>query len=261
MSIAAISFGILHASNGLEINPISTSDLLATLESGQVRVFDARSDFEREVDGYILGSELLPMDTIFDDTEDKPDLETFKPKEDGPTMVVYVSDKGFGARKAESVLKSLGFDSVRCYFGGLDEWKASGGDYEFPRFVKFQALNTLLDRDEILLIDVRNRTELNTVGQIPKSVCLPLHEVELAFDLSDEDFQARYSFPKPQGDRKDIVLTCRSGRRVLVADRIMKTKGSPIFGSIPAVSRIGSSKTGNTTLPTMIWSMISCRNE
>lgn len=78
-----------------------------------------------------------------------------------------------------------------------------------------------------MLIDVRNRTELNTVGQIPKSVCLPLHEVDLAFDLSDEDFLARYKFPKPQGDRKDIVLTCRSGRRVLVADSIMKTKGFP----------------------------------
>lgn len=53
-------------------------------------------------------------------------------------MVVYVSDKGFGARKAESVLKSLGFETVRCYFEGMDEWKTNGGDYEFPRFVKFE---------------------------------------------------------------------------------------------------------------------------
>ena len=51
-------------------------------------------------------------------------------------------------------------------------------------------MKTLLDEDRILLIDVRNRTELNEVGQIPKSVCLPLHEVARAFtDLSDQEFR------------------------------------------------------------------------
>lgn len=44
----------------------------------------------------------------------------------------------------------------------------------------------------MLLIDVRNRTELNEVGQIPGSVCLPLHEVEAAFrDLDTEEFKER----------------------------------------------------------------------
>ncbi len=44
----------------------------------------------------------------------------------------------------------------------------------------------------VLLIDVRNRTELNEVGQIPGSVCLPLHEVEAAFrDLEAEEFKER----------------------------------------------------------------------
>lgn len=49
-----------------------------------------------------------------------------------------------------------------------------------------QALSQLLEENKILLIDVRNRTELNTVGQIPGSVCLPLHEVDRAFDLTPE---------------------------------------------------------------------------
>ena len=74
-------------------------------------------------------------------------------------------------------------------------------------------------------MDVRNRTELNGVGQIPGSVCLPLHEVDLGFELENEQFLERYGFLKPDPSSKNIVLTCRSGRRVLVADRILKEKG------------------------------------
>ena len=77
-------------------------------------------------------------------------------------------------------------------------------------------MNRLLDSNSILLIDVRNRTELNTVGQIPGSVCLPLHEVAAAMELSPEEFSAKYGFEKPSPDNRKIVLTCRSGRRVLV---------------------------------------------
>ena len=79
-----------------------------------------------------------------------------------------------------------------------------------------QGLNRLLDLNSITLIDVRNRTELNTVGQIPGSVCLPLHEVSAAMELSPEEFRTKYNFEKPSPDDRKIVLTCRSGRRVLV---------------------------------------------
>jgi rhodanese-related sulfurtransferase len=73
-----------------------------------------------------------------------------------------------------------------------------------------------LDSNSITLIDVRNRTELNTVGQIPGSVCLPLHEIEVAMELSSEQFLEKYNFAKPSPDDRKIVLTCRSGKRVLV---------------------------------------------
>lgn len=53
-------------------------------------------------------------------------------------------------------------------------------------------MQELLDDNKVLLIDVRNRTELNDVGQIPGSVCLPLHEVRLAFQLSPEEFEVSY---------------------------------------------------------------------
>ncbi len=34
--------------------------------------------------------------------------------------------------------------------------------------------------------------------------------------------QFRYGFDRPSAERKDVVLTCRSGRRIRVADRILK---------------------------------------
>ncbi len=91
-----------------------------------------------------------------------------------------------------------------------------------------QALKSLVDRNKVLLIDVRNRTELNEKGQIPGSVCLPLHEVDAAFDggrVSDQEFLERYGFPRPGPRREDVVLTCRSGRRVWAADRLLRRRG------------------------------------
>eukprot|EP00095_Tigriopus_kingsejongensis_P006216 maker-scaffold666_size115941-snap-gene-0.9 protein:Tk06216 transcript:maker-scaffold666_size115941-snap-gene-0.9-mRNA-1 annotation:"heat shock protein 67b2" len=217
---------IVSIAHGLEVSPITSQELQDLLRDGQVRIFDARSDFEREMEGYITGSELLPMDEIFSE-EDRPDMNELELVAGDTRKAVYVSSPGFEARKAESVLKTLGFEDARCFLEGIPTWIQNNGTYELPRFVKFKALNTLLNEDKILLIDVRNRSELNTVGQIPKSVCLPLHEVDLAFELPDEEFEERYQFPKPDGSRKDIVLTCRSGRRVLVADSLLKAKGYP----------------------------------
>ena len=61
----------------------------------------------------------------------------------------------------------------------------------------------------ILLIDVRNATELENPGQIPGSVHLPLYEIPEAFHLSDEDFREKYHFNKPLKQDKNVVLTCR----------------------------------------------------
>ena len=76
-----------------------------------------------------------------------------------------------------------------------------------------------------MLIDVRNRSELNSPGQIPNSVCVPLHEIlNGAFQLSNIDFKKRYGFEKPI--QTDVfVLMCRSGKRTLVAEENLKDLG------------------------------------
>ncbi len=55
--------------------------------------------------------------------------------------------------------------------------------------------------------------------KIPGSVCLPLHEVRKAFFMDMVVFEETYGFKWPDSRKWDYVLTCRSGRRVKVADR------------------------------------------
>ena len=69
-----------------------------------------------------------------------------------------------------------------------------------------QALQQSLERNSILLIDVRNVTELNRVGQIPGSECLPLHQINLGFALTDEQFAFRYGFLKPDSAKRHLII-------------------------------------------------------
>ena len=85
---------------------------------------------------------------------------------------------------------------------------------------------SLKSESPVLLIDVRTRKELNEVGQIPGSVSVPLQELREAWkELDDAEFREKYGFQRPGTEREDVVLTCRSGRRVLVADRILAELG------------------------------------
>ncbi|XP_068233974.1 uncharacterized protein [Palaemon carinicauda] len=89
--------------------------------------------------------------------------------------------------------------------------------------IKFETLYYSLDKFNI--IDIRRKDELTQLGMIPGSNNLPLQEIEDALDLSEEAFKAKYGFPKLSPDDDTIVLTCRSGRRVRVADQILRSRG------------------------------------
>ena len=195
------------------------AEVLVQLQNN-VHIVDLRSEEARELDGFIEGALLIPNpDQISKEIEQE--LNYLKGE-----IVVYAVDGGReAAKEAEKVLRNHGITNLRCYLDGIKNWIKAGGKIEFPRFIKFNALQKSLERDSILLIDVRNRTELNQVGQIPGSVCLPLHEVDLGFELGNTEFLERYGFLRPDSKTRNVVLTCRSGRRVLVADRILKSKG------------------------------------
>lgn len=111
---------------------------------------------------------------------------------------------------------------VSCYTGSLQPFKDL---LQFPEDVNFSALMELLDRNEVVLVDVRRPEELLTDGEIPGSVNVPLQEIPAAFQLSTQDFKAKYGFNLPEKEATNVVLTCRSGRRILVAQERLKALG------------------------------------
>lgn len=88
-----------------------------------------------------------------------------------------------------------------------------------PRPYPAAEFDQLLPRvlaDDVLLIDVRNRSELLDPGRIPNSLNLPLPELAAALALPPGDFYDKYGFALPPPEQ-EMVLTCRSGRRIQTA--------------------------------------------
>jgi len=215
-------------------NFIDTQSLknLVEKENSIVKLLDFRSNNEREVFGYIQGSILVPDFLTSENVDDPPHSIAreifFNEKDEKGKQVVFITNK----RKLGEVyqtLIALGYleaqDSIKGYIEGINALREAGGEIELPRIINFYALQESLNLGSTLLIDVRNRSELNSPGQIPSSVCLPLHEIlNGAFQLASAQFRERYGFAKPI--QSDIfILTCRSGRRILVAEKYMKSLG------------------------------------
>lgn len=92
--------------------------------------------------------------------------------------------------------------------------------------IDFFDLQTAIEEESIILIDVRTRKEIEQTGIMPTAVNIPIHNGELktALRLDSEEFKAkygkefkeRYGIEKPTVDDA-IVFTCRTGRRSLIA--------------------------------------------
>lgn len=102
-----------------------------------------------------------------------------------------------------------------------------------------------LKEGRLTYLDVRNRSELDTDGRVVGSVVVPRNllpryiwlvdddllllnlvpEVEEAFMLDAGAFLAKYGFAKPGKEARDVVVTCRSGRRAVAAIEILRSQG------------------------------------
>ena len=89
---------------------------------------------------------------------------------------------------------------------------------------EFDELLTRVLADDVLLIDVRNRSELLDPGRIPNSLNVPLPELSAALAMTPDQFVDTYGFALPPPDR-EIVLTCRSGRRIQTAAALLIPAG------------------------------------
>ncbi|XP_017101302.1 rhodanese domain-containing protein CG4456 [Drosophila bipectinata] len=88
----------------------------------------------------------------------------------------------------------------------------------------YEQVKDVPNHPEIYLIDVRRPDELQETGSIPASINIPLDELERALNLDSASFKNKYGRPKPEKNTK-IIFSCKSGNRVLEAEKIAKTLG------------------------------------
>lgn len=178
-------------------------DIISDIRKGLRVVVDTRDSLSRSVGGFLPGS--LRAEEFSREEVPKVDIST----------AIFLVDKA-------EVEAEICTDGVTCYTGTLEPFADL---LVFPEDVDFEALTTLLERKQVVLIDVRRPEELIKDGQIPGSVNLPLQDIPGALALSDKVFEDTYGFRKPRPEATNLVLTCRSGRRILVARERMEALG------------------------------------
>ncbi|KAJ1661085.1 hypothetical protein IWQ61_000074 [Dispira simplex] len=85
-------------------------------------------------------------------------------------------------------------------------------------------IDPLAERCSTVVIDVREPSEIQETGVIPKSQALPVGQVEEALGLGDQAFKQRYGFQKPLVNDQ-MVFYCRSGARSGQAMEVAKRLG------------------------------------
>ncbi|XP_070172638.1 rhodanese domain-containing protein CG4456 [Polyergus mexicanus] len=91
--------------------------------------------------------------------------------------------------------------------------------------VDYEQLLEAQKDDSILIIDVRENTEINDTGKLPGSIHIPMNDVQNIFlNLSEEEFEERYGKRRPSKDTK-IIFSCQSGRRSGAVQETMQKLG------------------------------------
>ncbi|MDO8624995.1 MAG: rhodanese-like domain-containing protein [Candidatus Diapherotrites archaeon] len=85
----------------------------------------------------------------------------------------------------------------------------------------------LNSKKRFVLIDVRESNELQH-GMIPTAHHVSLGQLSAALDLSANEFEKQFKFPKPSKS-DNAVFYCRTGSRSAVAARIASSKGFTAF--------------------------------
>ncbi|KAK4289507.1 hypothetical protein Pmani_037522 [Petrolisthes manimaculis] len=92
----------------------------------------------------------------------------------------------------------------------------SGEDMEFDELAS--------NVGNFVLIDVRNRDEVEQHGQIPGSYCIPLGELEEAMGMEAAEFTAKYGFQRP-ATGVSLVTHCMKGGRARKAGDLLASHG------------------------------------
>ncbi|XP_077515207.1 rhodanese domain-containing protein CG4456-like isoform X1 [Amblyomma americanum] len=96
---------------------------------------------------------------------------------------------------------------------------------KFPELTFQQVKAVLKDKNRGVVVDVREPKELREDGSIPGSINVPLGDVQTAFEMDPGAFKSHYHADKPD-PAKDIIFSCRSGRRALMAAEKLQELGT-----------------------------------
>lgn len=110
----------------------------------------------------------------------------------------------------------------------------------------YEQVKDVPNHPDVYLIDVRRKEELQQTGFIPASINIPCNkllslvfalllcvlllffylvdELDKALNLDGSAFKNKYGRSKPE-KQSPIIFTCRSGNRVLEAEKIAKSQG------------------------------------
>lgn len=80
-----------------------------------------------------------------------------------------------------------------------------------------------------ILIDVREPSELLATGRIPTAKSVPISSAPDAFFMSEEDFEAKFGFPRP-GEKDEVIFYCKAGVRSRQA-ALLAGQARPMFGA------------------------------
>jgi len=79
--------------------------------------------------------------------------------------------------------------------------------------------------DGFHLLDVRQAFELESLPAIhPRARLIPLQELPGALEMSEDQWEDSYDFPKPQ-PTEEVVCYCKSGMRSEMACNFLRQKG------------------------------------
>ncbi|KAM8848253.1 thiosulfate:glutathione sulfurtransferase [Synchiropus picturatus] len=92
------------------------------------------------------------------------------------------------------------------------------------REISYEDLKADLGKRDLLLVDVRSEKEVNN-GRIPGSIHIPVDTVDAAFQLSNEEFLAKYGVNKPPLDTRNLVFHCQMGKRGAAATSMAIAQG------------------------------------
>ena len=97
-------------------------------------------------------------------------------------------------------------------------------------------LNRKIDKDDVIVVDVRDADEIAIVGKVTskKWLNIPLYKLGDALKMPPSDFKEKYLLEKPTAEGSNFVFHCNHGRRgakaTALADRLGYTKSANLTG-------------------------------